>query len=118
MKGKKDCFHCIHGHHVEGDYGDYWTPSEPSYIECENDKVDWDELEKSKKEHDFNEDKLPYVCGHYKPKIIKKCNGCNKEINIPSDEIEYYLEDTPICSKECFEKSYSEWSKQFDVEFL
>lgn len=83
----KNCYFCKHGQYHAGDYGDYWTPPEPSYTECSNENVKDETLEK----HDYNEDVLPTVCGFYEPKIAEKCDCCQKEMNIPEHDVKHFF---------------------------
>jgi hypothetical protein len=88
--------------------GTYYDPPEPDYTECQNENVSEEIFE----EVEFDEFKLPLICGHYEPKIVEKCGHCNKEINMPEHDVEYYVEETPVCGKDCFEAGYKEFEKQ------
>lgn len=114
MKGTKSCFNCIHGKLIKGFMGTYYDPPENDSSECQNGNVDWDKIEESEQEHDYIEDKLPLYCGHYEPKMVEKCIECDKVMNIPEHDVEYFCEgDNPACSKECQTKWYAEFDKQF-----
>jgi hypothetical protein len=112
MTCKKSCYFCKHGVFNRGFAGTYWEPPEPSYTECNNGAIDFLALDKIMDIDD--EEALPLVCGHYEPRIVEKCGECRKEINVPEDEIEFYVEETPVCSKECRVAGYKKFDEQFN----
>lgn len=106
---KKSCYFCKHGERNPGYPGTYWQPPEPGYTECLNTAVDFGKLNEIMDIDD--EEKLAEVCGHYEARIIEKCGVCRITLGIPEHDIEHYVEDTPVCSKECQDNGYQEYYK-------
>ncbi len=100
--GTKSCYNCKTGSIVPGHPGDYWTPPEPTFVDC----LHFPEDDGTSETRD--EKLVAAACQHYDPMVVGKCAECGKQIGIPISEHPeslladcYYGEPTPVCSEEC-----------------
>ena len=103
----RSCFFCKHGERNPGFPGTYWEPPEPSFTDCTNKEVDFNKLDEIIDIDD--EEKLPEFCGHFEPRMVEKCGFCHTKLNIPEHDVIYYVEETPVCSKDCQDSGYREY---------
>ncbi len=92
MRNKRTCCNCQYSRVIGKDN---------KIIDCINNEVDFNLLDKYKR----NPILMPKICGHYKPKLIKKCKYCGHPINQPLWNWPYWVEDVfedlPVCSYRC-----------------
>ena len=103
----QSCFNCIHSEFIPGYPGSRYEPPEPDVAECtlEFDKDMYDKFD----EVNWDEDKLPFICGKYEPILVGNCSMCNKKIDYPKHlweiysyiENEYAEEPNYFCSENC-----------------
>jgi len=83
-------------------------------IDCLNPDVNYKLLDKYKK----NPGVIPQFCGHYEPKMVKKCFYCDETIHHPVYTWRYWVEDVfedlPVCSRRCQEELQAELDHRTD----
>lgn len=112
----KSCFNCVTSNKSAGFGGNYYEPPEPPMAECTNPEVAEEVLESV----EYNEDKLPVICGHYQPVMIPECCYCRKPINQPVAEWPYWAscwDAAPVCSPECKEALQSKFDREVGGDY-
>jgi len=102
---KPTCFDCKLAI-ITGGYPDTrYEPGMPDMVEECNAIDENGKLEELKESVEYNENKLPELCGQFQPKMIEKCGNCNKEINSPEWSWKLWAttmwNHIPVCSKQC-----------------
>lgn len=119
MIGKQSCWNCTRSRIIKGRKIDEFT-SEPDIVDCIEGKVDYNLLDKYKR----NPIIMPKVCNHYDPELIEKCYYCGQEINKPvwnwPHWVDGVFDEWPVCNQECSEalqKELDESLEDFDIYF-
>ena len=103
-KEGKTCYNCQHSRIIP----------ETKVVDCLHSEVDFNVLDQYKR----NPIVIPEYCGHYKPKMVKKCRNCEEIINKPAYNWQYWVEDVfedlPVCSRRCQEKLQVELDRRTD----
>jgi len=104
---KPTCFDCKLAIITRGYPDTRLDPGMPDMVEECNAIDENGKLEEIKESVEYNEDKLPELCGQFQPKMIEKCcnNNCSKEINAPEWSWKLWAhtlyDSIIVCSEEC-----------------
>lgn len=102
---KKSCSTCKHTVRVMGNSFIYLQENPQNLIEC----LLKDELKEIGEKYNWDNLKMPEVCGRYEARMIDKCSYCGKEINKPEHKWTLFANPTsaPVCSVDCQTKKES-----------